>query len=113
MKTPGPSLFPDSTRPATSDGHASPAPITPLQGASSRLSAEHAGTAAASPPRQGVPTGTCGADFNDRGHAYIDAQACVDLACAPPVGRQRELSGQAFRRGLQLLAAGPLRQPGA
>ncbi len=98
LNSTGPNLyFPEFDAPATNDGHTSHTDYTRQGRFFARLSQDTLSlTAAASRRAKGVPTGAYGADFNDRGHAYIDAQAYVDLAYARRLSAASELSGRAF-----------------
>ena len=74
-----------------------PTPTTPARAASRpRRHRRPAPHHRRQPADQGVPTGAFGAEFNDRGHAFIDTQSYLAVDYTRALDAATELSGRAY-----------------
>lgn len=98
MNATGPALyFPEFDTPANNGGHTAHTDYTRQGSVFARVGIDGLRlTTAASRRTKGVPTGAFGAEFNDRGHAFIDTQSYLAVDYTRALDAATELSGRAY-----------------
>ena len=102
MNATGPALyFPEFDTPANNGGHTAHTDYTRQGSVFARVGIDGLRlTTAASRRTKGVPTGAFGAEFNDRGHAFIDTQSYLAVDYTRALDAATEIVKDELQRGV-------------